>query len=154
MDGENDLPPPKKEEPALTLVERIKNKQLNPTLLTPDERRECVQLLKLQHWNQNQMARFLDCSDKTIRRDLKKIRQENSTIPSSEILKETFGEALENIRADIEALKKIADSQGSSTREKIQARYAAAKMTISWMKTLESLGLNNLKTFEDLFGNS
>lgn len=64
--------------PALELIDRIRAKEISPATLDPSTRRECVQVLAIRGLNCSEIAKVFEVCDRTIRRDLRAIREHHA----------------------------------------------------------------------------
>ena len=60
---------------ALDLMRQIDSGKINPTTLSKESRLACVEVLLLEGYSVAEIAQILRCSDRTVRRDRKQLRQ-------------------------------------------------------------------------------
>ena len=80
------------EKSALDLLQEINSGLRDPRSLDKYSRQLCVELLTAEGYTQSQIAQILKCSEKTIFRDLKEIRQRNELAPSIEAARQFVGD--------------------------------------------------------------
>ncbi|MBF0571719.1 MAG: hypothetical protein HQL12_07565 [Candidatus Omnitrophica bacterium] len=129
-----------KEESALTLLQQIKDGQISPGTINKEARQECVQLMDAEGYTYPQMAQVLKCSEKTIARDMKDIRQRNELSPSANFAKQFIGEVFIKAMNHHAHLTRLARSKDASTLEKVQAEFAAWKVLKELLEKLQSSG--------------
>jgi transposase len=141
---ESDVLETKEEVTILNIIQRIKDRTVEPKSLDKETRQGCVEVLIGEGYSQAQIAQILKCSDKTIHRDSKEIRQKNSITPSAEQAKELIGELVIQAQQHHARLVQMARGEGSLA-EKSQAEYLAWKVRENLIGKLQSLGYLPLK---------
>ncbi len=79
------------EVPILTMIQQIKDGQLDPKTLNKELRQQCVEILLGEAYSAPSIAQILKRSDKTIRRDIDEIRERNALEPDVNFLKRIAG---------------------------------------------------------------
>lgn len=66
--------------PALELAEMIKTQKLNPKNLHRPDRLNIVDMLRLEGWGQAKIADLLKCSHRTVKRDIRCLKEHNQSL--------------------------------------------------------------------------
>lgn len=132
--------PEKKEESMLTLIQQIKDGQLDPKTLNKELRQQVVEVMLAEAYNIPGMAQILKVSDKTIRRDVEDIRTSNALSPDIDLAKKTIGEMVAYARVHRDHLMRLSRTNNASLSEKAQAEYYAAQIGFVLVTKLQSLG--------------
>ncbi len=125
---------------AYELLKRIKEEAFNPRLLTPEQRQECVEVLRLEGQTHGAIADLLKWNIKTIKRDWDDIRSRNATKPSPELALRLIAELIEKSGSKHDHLTRLARSKDGSVQEKAQAEFYAWKVLHETAQVLQSLG--------------
>jgi DNA-binding CsgD family transcriptional regulator len=128
------------ETPILVTIQRIKDGSINPKALTKDIRQQCLEVLITQGYTQAQMAQILDCSDKTVQRDINEIRKRNRLTPHVELAKEIVGEMLAKARNYESNLNQLARSKDGSLSERAHAQFLGWRVLKECVEKLQTLG--------------
>jgi len=128
------------EVPTLKLLQQIKNKTLSPKLVSREIRSLMVGNLVLDGWSHPQIAQLLECSEKTIQRDLQNFEDTNKVSPSPEFIRKKVGYFLVAAESQIVALLRIARSPNATNTEKIASEIAVWKIRVDMISKLQSLG--------------
>ena len=94
MEAKESVIAEKEETTILNVIQRIKDRTIEPKTLDKETRHGCIEVLIGEGYTQAQIAQILKCSDKTIHRDCKEIRKKNSFAPNVEQAKELVGEVV------------------------------------------------------------
>ena len=106
-----------------------------------DKRQECVEYLWLTRgYTVVEMAKALDVSDRTIKRDKNEIRKRNAQKPSAEYALEKIGELIQIATSAHEHLVQLSHSSEASVQEKAQAAYYVCDAVQKQVKILQSMG--------------
>lgn len=133
-------PPDEADEPILSLIQRIKAGQTAPTSLGAEERRRCVEVLRVEGYTIPEIAQILKRNEKTIRRDIEKIRDEHALNPDPHLARRLVGEVVQDADASINRLRRIARETGASPLERATAESMAWKVRRDCTQLLQSLG--------------
>jgi len=126
---------------SITLLQKIKSGEINPKMLSKEERQACVSVLTLQEgFTIAQIAQLMCCCEKTIQRDLAEIRKKNSLSPSLELAKEQIGEFIVKAQVHASHLMRFARSGEGSLGERVQAEFCAWRIRKEFMDKLQTLG--------------
>ena len=128
------------EKPLLTLIQQLKDGQLDPLLIDKELRQQIVEIFMAQGQEVPVIAQILKVCDKTIRRDIRDLRYKNSLSPDVELAKSYIGELVINSRIHRDHLMRLARTSGVSVSEKVQAEYSAALVGFTLVSKLQSLG--------------
>jgi hypothetical protein len=132
--------PEKKEQSILTLIQQIKDGQIDPKTLDKDLRQEVVEVMLAEAYNVPGIAQILKVSDKTIRRDVDDIRTRNALTPDIDLAKKTIGERVGYARIHRDHLMRLARSNNTSVSERAMAEYYASQIGFVLVTKLQSLG--------------
>jgi len=133
------------ERSAVNLLQDIGSGSIDPKLLDRPSRQKCIEALKNEGRTISQIAHFLACSEKTIGRDLKAIREKNSITPNVEFFKESVGELRQIAMTHHSYLMRLARDKDATTAEKVQAEFAAWRVIKEWFEKMQSSGYFPLK---------
>lgn len=129
-----------KDKPILNLIQQIKDGTVEPSVLTKDERQQCVEVLVLEGYAPSQIAQLVNRSEKTIKRDIAEIRSRNSLTPSMELMKQLVGDLIMKSEAHQTRLTRLARTNEGSVSERSQAEYMAWRVVKERTEALQSLG--------------
>jgi transposase len=130
----------KEETPILNVIQRIKDRTIEPKTLDKETRHGCIEVLVGEGYTQAQIAQILKYSDKTIQRDCKEIRQKNSLTVTPEFVRETIGEMGSRAKMHISRLMQLSRGITGSVMEKAQAELYAWQVMTGYVAKLQSLG--------------
>lgn len=136
------------EVPILSLLQDIQTGRCNPRTISKEIRLQCVEFLLGQGYSDSDVAQILQVSEKTIYRDLQKIRKRNAVSPDPQLAKEIVGEFIRKANMHHARLMKIASNKDISPGERKQAEFMAWRVEIEKMETLQTLGYLPLKPKE------
>ena len=142
------------DKPLLSLIQEIKSGSTDPRMLPVELRQQIIETLMIEGYAVSQIAQLLNRSEKTIQRDLNKIRSKNALKPSVDLAKQMIGEIVMKARTHNAYLMRLARSKGGNIAEKAQAEYAAWRVTKELVEKLQTLGYLPLRPQEivgDLF---
>lgn len=128
-----------------TILNKIKDGLLDAKTLTKEARQSCVEILVFEGLQISAIAQLLKKSDKTIRRDLKEIKERNALAPDVKFAKETIGDFLQKAINHHSYLMRLARSKDATIQERVQAEFAAWKVLDGLLSRLQSLGYLPLK---------
>lgn len=126
--------------PVLALIQQIQAGQLSPKTLDQGTRQSCVEVLVGEGYTQPGIAQILQCSDRTIRRDLQDLRDRNGLLPNADLAVALVGEFVARAEHHEAALIRLARNGGASVGERIQAVYCAWRVLNESTQRLQSLG--------------
>ncbi len=130
----------KEELSVYELLKQIKEGAFNPRMLTPEQRQECVEVLRMEGQTHATIAELLKWNIKTIKRDWDDIRSKNATKPSPELALRMIAELIEKAGAKHDHLTRLARSKEGSVQEKSQAEFYSWKVVQEAAQLLQSLG--------------
>lgn len=125
---------------AVKLLQEINSGITDPKLLDKQDRQLCVEMLVSEGYTHFQIAQVLKCSEKTISRDMKDIRQHNELTPNLEFAKQFIGEVFQKAMNHNNYLMRLARMKDASISEKMQSEFAAWKVLKELTEKLQSLG--------------
>ena len=76
---------------SIDLLQRIKAGILHPKSLSAEGRRSCTEHLLAEGLSDAAIGKILHVTDRTVRRDKRKIREQNAVVPRSDLLPEMVG---------------------------------------------------------------
>ena len=126
--------------PVLELIQQLHSGQLSPQTLSPDTRRDVVEVLLAENYRPEQIAVILKRADRTIRRDLEVIRERNALRPNEEFGPELAGQLVADAERAITRLKRLASDESLTPTERSQAEYKAWKIRNELTQRLGVLG--------------
>lgn len=126
--------------PVRTLLQQIQAKVVPPASLDAETRQDVVELLSAEGYPQSAIAQILERSDRTIRRDLRAIRERNALSPSPELARELVGQLVAAAERHAAALTRLAREPNTSVSERAQCEYLAWKVCNDYFQRLQSAG--------------
>jgi len=136
MNSEN----PKDDASIVSLIQDVKNGLMTFDMINEYERKVIVHTLRLEGYTILSISQLLKCSYKSIQRIAKEVKKDNQITPSSEFAKDTIGEMYQAAMQHWSSLVRLARSSSSSTREKIEAEFAAWRVLKELVEKLQSTG--------------
>ncbi len=131
---------PVEDTPVLELIKRIKNKQLQPKTIGPEDRRRCVEVLRSEGYTLAEIGQILSVSERTIQRDIEKLRQEHALAPDPQLPERMIGELVQQAEVSIARLRRIAREASASAMERLMAESLAWKVGKELFEKLQSAG--------------
>lgn len=128
------------EVPALKILKQINDGELDPKSLTTPQRRQCVEVLKIEGHSYASIAKLLNWSEKTIQRDWDDICKKNAQKPSPELALKLISQLIMKANAKEDYLTRLANAKEGSVQEKAQSMYYASKVLIETIQLLQSMG--------------
>lgn len=128
------------DQPVLALIQQIKNKRLEPRLLTPEDRRRCVEVLRGEGYGTAEIAQILSCSERTIRRDLELIRAEHALVQDPRMAEQFIGQLVHEAEISVSRLRRIARESNASAMERLMAEMGAWKVFRELFQSMQSVG--------------
>jgi len=137
----NKIPEKNQEEiPVYRILKQIKDGSLDPKNLSPEQRQDCVEVLRMEGQPYPVIAQLLERNEKTIKRDWDAICKRNSKKPSPEYALRLIGEMIAKANSKEDHLTRLARSKEGSIQEKAQAEYYAWKVLHEASQLLQSAG--------------
>ena len=130
----------KDEQPVFSLIQRIKDGTIAPETINKELRRRCVDVLQGEGYSVSTMAQIFQKSEKTLKRDLDVIWDNEKLKPAVELAKKTVGEFVGFARIHRNHLMRLARSKNASVAEKAQAEFFAFKVSVELIAKLQTLG--------------
>lgn len=131
----------KKEEATVyELIKQIRSEDLDPRLLTVEQRQECVEVLRLEGHQHAAIAEMLKWNIKTIKRDWDEIRARNAAKPTPELALRTIAELIMKASSKEDHLTRLARGKDGSVQERSQAEFYAWKVLNEAAQLLQSVG--------------
>jgi len=129
------------EQPILSLLQDIKN-GMDPKLLSANDRQRCVELL---HFGEGQLitqvADFLQCNEKTVRRDIKEIQNRNILTIDAEFARQIASDLYHRTINHANYLMRLARSKDTTNADKIAAELGACKVYVDMVEKFQSFGV-------------
>lgn len=129
------------EQPILSLLQDIKN-GMDPRLLPKDSRQRCVELL---HFGEGQLitqiAELLQCSEKTVQRDIKEIQNRNILTIDAEFARQIASDLYHRTINHVNYLMRLGRSKDATITEKIAAELGACKAYADMIERFQSFGV-------------
>jgi len=128
------------EHTAISIIQDIKD-GMDPKLLPKESRQRCVELL---HFGEGQLitqvADLLQCSEKTIQRDIKEIRDRNILTIDAEFARQIASDLYHRTINHVNYLMRLARNKESTITEKIAAELGACKAYVDMIDRFQSFG--------------
>jgi len=128
------------ERSVLLLIQEIKDGILSPKTLSKEVRQQCVKFLCSEGYAETGVARILECSERTIRRDLKEIREHSALVPDVDLAKQIVGDMFLKARTHHAYLMRLARTSSISASDKTQAELGAWRIQKELIEKLQTLG--------------
>ena len=128
------------EMPALRILKQINDGELDTKQLTVPQRRQCVEVLKVEGQSYASIAKLLGCSEKTIQRDWDEICRKNAQKPSPDYALRFIAQLVMKSNAKEDFLTRLANSKEGSMQEKAQAMFYGHKVLTGTVQILQSMG--------------
>ena len=108
-------------DPILTIIQKIKDRIIDPKTISKEERQQCVEILYFDGWSESAIAQILNRSDKTIQRDFQDIQKKNALNPSPDFVREIVGRFVTTSDVREARLIRLSRSNEGSLSERAQA---------------------------------
>ena len=131
---------PDDETSVLIIIQKIKDKKLDPKILQSEKRQECVRALILEGSTKIQMAQILGCSYKTILRDLEELKENDIFKLDPQFILKLIGQMMTKSENHSSFLMRLARKQEGSISEKAQSEYLAWQVCKQSIELLQTLG--------------
>lgn len=133
---------------AVQLLQEVNSGQTDPSLFDKPDRQKCIELLIAEGYSYAHMAQVLKCSEKTVSRDIKEIRERNALLPSVQFAKELIGDAFKKAMSHHDYLIRISRMKETPIADKIQSVAMAWKILKEFIEKYQSLGYLPLRPQE------
>ena len=130
----------KEETHVYKIIQSLKDKTLDTSLIKKETRIECVEVLSLEGWTVVSMAELFKISEKTIKRDLDVISVKNALQHDPDLLQKVLGDYILKTNMSYANLVRLARNKEGSISERVQAEYSATLVLNNRIKILQSLG--------------
>jgi len=131
---------PKREIPILSVIQQIKDGNLDPSTLKKKLRQQCVEVFLSQGYQASAIQQIFKVSYKTILRDIDDIFEKNKVLPDQSLVPRLVGEFMVNCRNQISSLKRLANNTKASVSERAQAEYSAFLILDGMIRRLQAVG--------------
>lgn len=125
---------------VLDILARVRSGDVHGKGLDKDTRQACVDYMTLEGAGTADIAKVLDVSDRTIRRDLEEIRQRRALEHDPRLTNQCAGELLAETRAAMGRMKRIARDPQTPPGVKVEAERSAVQMFDLTIARLQRLG--------------
>ncbi len=126
--------------PVLGLIRDIKEQRRHARGLSLEDRIRCVEVLRGEGYSIAEMAQILQRNERTIRRDLTRIREDHSLTPDPALAERMIGELLRQGEQSMAYLRKVAHEQSLSGMERLMAESSTWKVFREMFEKLQSVG--------------
>ncbi|MCK6483006.1 MAG: helix-turn-helix domain-containing protein [Phycisphaerae bacterium] len=133
-------PPPSESEPVLSLINKIKDRAIEPQHLSADDRRRCVEVLRSEGYGIAEIGQILRRNERTIYRDLEEIRSTYALAPDAHLAERLIGELRHHAETSMARLRRIARESNASAMERQMAEVAAWRVFTEYFELLQSVG--------------
>ena len=148
----------RRERSSVDLIRDLQDGTITGRTLSASQRRDCVELLMLEGLSVSEIARKVGRCDRTIRRDLQKIRAANALHPSSDLQAKMLGHYQSQVDVAIARLTKLTRDPAASVADKIEATRSSIVIYDRFIERLTCVGLlgaapseqNETKAFVEL----
>lgn len=134
-------PPPKQPTSTLDIIRGIRDGTIASGNISIETRRACVQRLKLEGCSHEEIADCLGVCAKTISRDMKAIRQDNSLQITPQLASELFGEYYALIETAITRFRRLDRDPNTPAATRVVALRAAPELFGQFIAHLHQVGL-------------
>lgn len=131
----------RRERSSVDLIRDLQDGTITGRTLSASQRRDCVELLMLEGLSVSEIARKVGRCDRTIRRDLQKIRAANALHPSSDLQAKMLGHYQSQVDVAIARLTKLTRDPAASVADKIEATRSSIVIYDRFIERLTSVGL-------------
>jgi len=126
--------------PVLTLIKQIKEKKLDPAVLSAEDRRRCVDVLWSEGYAVPEIAQILKRGERTIFRDRTALRSDHALTVHPRFALEMAGDLMRQTECSTARLRRIARDTSVSAMERIMAENFAIKAFVDMISKLQSMG--------------
>ncbi|MEM9066604.1 MAG: ECF-type sigma factor [Planctomycetota bacterium] len=125
---------------VLDLLAGIRSGDIQGRAIDKGTRRRCVEYMTLEGAATAEIAKALDVSDRTVRRDLEIIRVQRTLECDPQLTGEIAGELLVETRASMSRLKRIARDPQTPPGVKVEAERSSVQILDQTIERLQRLG--------------
>lgn len=123
------------------LLARLKSGEITGKCIHRTDRRRLVEYIKRENpLHQVEIAKLLQCNEKTISKDMAEIRKANALRADPEFADEIAGEILGLSRSGVEHADRIWRDKSTPPAVRVKAKRSGMRMYLEGMKMLQSLG--------------
>lgn len=127
-------------QPVLDLIAAIKGRSVDPRQLSKEDRQRVVVTLRAQGMAVETIAKLLQRSERTIRRDITEIQSVHALEPSPDLLPQLAGKLMHDAELAQAHLRRLANEKGASVMERQMAVVASWRVQCELMQHLQSIG--------------
>lgn len=125
---------------ALAIIRDIKNRTLDPKLLSTDDRRECVDHLMTEGLTAGEMVQILNVSDRTIARDRKAIQEANAIEHDPNLAGQFAGRLVAEAETCISRIRRVTRDKNAPHAVKVDGEKGCYQILSDLSARLQSLG--------------
>lgn len=125
---------------TLVLLQKIKNGKIEAKSIGKIERRLLVRFLKAEGQPTVEIAHLLNVSDKTIERDKKALREENTITKDPKLVKQMVGRLVAEAELCIQRMRKFARGKDTPASVKVDGEHRCFQIFEKTIERLQSLG--------------
>jgi len=134
--------------PVKELTEKLEKKEIEPNLLSGNLRLKCIIFYTSRGYTPTEIADILQMSDRHIRRQLLKWRNENEVDIDTDWLSRIILDVLNHYKMDRAFLLKQSYDENAPLAERSQARYLAWRVSREALQTIHAVGgFNDIDIF-------
>ncbi|MEM6503850.1 MAG: DeoR family transcriptional regulator [Planctomycetota bacterium] len=126
---------------VIDLIQQIKTGDLDASLLGHTDRRRCVRWLTVEGLAVEEIAQVLAVSERTIRRDRAKLRDEVALDPDPRLALRLAGWMFDECEIAVQRLRRVTRDPHCSPGDKIDAEQRCLSMIDRLIGRLQSMGL-------------
>jgi transposase len=128
------------QERTLTLLHKIQTGLMDPKCLRIEERHLIVCYLMADGYCTAEMAQIVGCSERTIERNKKAIRQANAIVSSPQLVEQMAGRLVSEAELCVQKIRKAARDNNTPSAVKIDAEYRCFQIINQMTISLQRLG--------------
>ena len=130
----------RRERSTVDLIRDMQDGVISGKSISANQRRDCVELLLLEGLSISEIACKVDHHERTIRRDLQKIRKMNAVHPSHDLQARMLGQYQSQVDVSIARLTKLTRDPAASVADKIDATRTSLNILDRYIERLSRIG--------------
>lgn len=136
----NDPIEPAPQRSVIDILSDIKRSALSARSLDAETRIRCVEYLSAEGASVPEIAQLLGRNERTIRRDMDKVRAEHALVVDDEFAPRLAGEFLHEARASIARIRRVTREKDCPHASRIEGERVSMEITDRCLARLQSLG--------------
>lgn len=128
------------ERSVVDVISEIKSGAVNGRNLEPETRRECVAYLSAEGLSIPEMAKVLGWNDRTIRRDLELIREQNALKVGDSFAEQMAGELVAEARNCTARIRRAIRDKDAAPADRVEGERAVFQILNDLLARLQSMG--------------